>query len=71
LILGGLFGFGDRVEQDLLTERLLARNHDLGAVLVVVETTLALEVLTSIRRAGADIILTYHAKDMAKILGKG
>ena len=35
------------------------------------ETTLALEVLTSIRRAGADIILTYHAKDMAKILGKG
>jgi porphobilinogen synthase len=28
-----------------------------------------LEVLTSIRRAGADVILTYHAKDAAKLLG--
>ena len=28
-----------------------------------------LEVLTSIRRAGADFILTYHAKDAAKLLG--
>ncbi len=27
-----------------------------------------LEVLTSIRRAGADFILTYHAKDAAKVL---
>jgi porphobilinogen synthase len=27
-----------------------------------------LEVLTSIRRAGADFILTYHAKDAAKLL---
>ena len=25
----------------------------------------ALEVLTSIRRAGADLVLTYHAKDAA------
>jgi delta-aminolevulinic acid dehydratase/porphobilinogen synthase len=24
------------------------------------------EILTSIRRAGADIILTYHAKDFAR-----
>ena len=30
-----------------------------------------LEVLTSIRRAGADIILTYFAKDAAKRLGSG
>jgi porphobilinogen synthase len=29
----------------------------------------ALEVLTSIRRAGADLILTYHAKDAADWLG--
>jgi porphobilinogen synthase len=27
-----------------------------------------LEVLTGIQRAGADIILTYHAKDAAKWL---
>ena len=26
---------------------------------------------TSIRRAGADLILTYHAKEMAKLLAKG
>jgi porphobilinogen synthase len=28
-----------------------------------------LEVLTAIRRAGADLILTYHAKDAAELLG--
>jgi len=28
-----------------------------------------LETLTSIRRAGADIILTYFAKDAARLLG--
>jgi len=33
------------------------------------ETRAVLEVLTSIRRAGADFILTYHAKDAAKLLG--
>ncbi len=30
----------------------------------------ALEVLTSIRRAGADVILTYFAKDVAPLLGR-
>ncbi len=30
----------------------------------------ALETLTSIRRAGADVIVTYHAKEIAPILGK-
>jgi porphobilinogen synthase len=30
----------------------------------------ALEVLTSIRRAGADVILTYHAKEVAPLLGR-
>ena len=29
-----------------------------------------LETLTSIRRAGADIILTYHAREAARLLGK-
>jgi porphobilinogen synthase len=29
----------------------------------------ALESLTSIRRAGADVILTYHAKEIAPLLG--
>lgn len=33
------------------------------------ETKVMLEVLTSIKRAGADLILTYFAKDAAKILG--
>ena len=31
----------------------------------LVERTAALEILTGIKRAGADIILTYHAKDAA------
>ena len=33
------------------------------------EKRAALEILTSIQRAGADIILTYHAKDAARWLG--
>ena len=32
------------------------------------ETRLMLETLTCIRRAGADIILTYFAKDAARLL---
>jgi porphobilinogen synthase len=35
------------------------------------ERRVALEILTSIRRAGADIILTYHARDAAKWLKTG
>ncbi len=34
------------------------------------ERRTALEILTGIRRAGADFILTYHAKDAAKWLGE-
>jgi len=30
------------------------------------EKRIVLETLTSIRRAGADVILTYHAKDFAR-----
>ena len=30
-----------------------------------------LETLTSIRRAGADLVLTYHAKEAARLLSKG
>jgi porphobilinogen synthase len=30
------------------------------------EARVVREILTSIRRAGADVILTYHAKDFAK-----
>ena len=30
-----------------------------------------LEILTSIRRAGADLVLTYHAKDAAEWLRSG
>ncbi|MFQ5675005.1 MAG: porphobilinogen synthase [bacterium] len=32
------------------------------------EQSITLEILTSIKRAGADLILTYHAKDVAKWL---
>ena len=32
------------------------------------ERRTVLEILTSIRRAGADLILTYHAKDAAEWL---
>jgi len=31
----------------------------------------ALEVLTAIKRAGADIIITYHAKEAARWLADG
>ncbi len=34
------------------------------------EKQIMIEILTSIKRAGADIIITYFAKDMAKILGR-
>lgn len=33
------------------------------------EERIMMEILTSIKRAGADIILTYHAKDAARALG--
>ena len=33
------------------------------------EKSTVLEILTSMKRAGADIILTYHAKDAAGWLG--
>jgi porphobilinogen synthase len=32
------------------------------------ERATVLEILTSIRRAGADIVITYHAKDAARWL---
>jgi porphobilinogen synthase len=32
------------------------------------EQRATLEVLTNIKRAGADIILSYHAKEVAKML---
>jgi porphobilinogen synthase len=35
------------------------------------ERSVVLEMLTGLKRAGADLILTYHAKDVAKWLGGG
>ncbi|MBE8539866.1 porphobilinogen synthase [Geoglobus acetivorans] len=32
------------------------------------ETSIAYEILTSIKRAGADLIITYHAKEIAEVL---
>lgn len=32
------------------------------------EKEIVLEILTSMKRAGADLIITYHAKDAAKWL---
>lgn len=34
------------------------------------EERVMMEILTSIKRAGADIIITYHALEAAKILNK-
>ena len=34
------------------------------------ERAAVLEALTGIRRAGADIIITYHAKDVARWLNR-
>jgi porphobilinogen synthase len=33
------------------------------------EEKIVLETLTSMKRAGADLIMTYHAKDVARWLG--
>jgi len=41
-----------------------------AAVGALDERTAVLEILTSIRRAGADIVITYHAKDAAQWLQK-
>jgi len=35
------------------------------------EQRIVLEILTAIKRAGADIIITYHAKDVARWLHSG
>ena len=35
------------------------------------ERRVVLEALTGMRRAGADVIITYHAKDAARWLGGG
>ena len=40
------------------------------ATLWIDEKRVVLEILTGIRRAGADIILTYHAKDAARWLAR-
>jgi porphobilinogen synthase len=34
------------------------------------ERKVTLEILTGIKRAGADMILTYHAKDASRWLGE-
>jgi porphobilinogen synthase len=41
---------------------------DAAAAGHVDERAVVLEILTSIRRAGADIVITYHAKDAARWL---
>lgn len=39
-----------------------------GKAGIIDEKKIVLEILTSIKRAGADLVLTYHAKDVAKWL---
>lgn len=41
-----------------------------GALGWIDEGAVMLEILTAIKRAGADIIITYAAKDMARIIGR-
>jgi porphobilinogen synthase len=40
-----------------------------GAAGYIDEQRVTLEILTAIKRAGADIIITYHAKEAARWLG--
>jgi len=35
------------------------------------EKRVVLEAMTAIKRAGADVIITYHAKDVARWLAEG
>jgi porphobilinogen synthase len=35
------------------------------------EEKVMIETLTSIKRAGADMVITYFAKDVAKLINKG
>jgi porphobilinogen synthase len=35
------------------------------------ENRVIMETMLSFKRAGADLILTYHAKDVARLLKKG
>ncbi len=41
-----------------------------GAAGLIDENAVMMELLTGIKRAGADIIITYFAKDVARYLGK-
>ena len=42
---------------------------DLGAFVWLDEERAVMEALTGIKRAGADLIITYHAKDAVRWLG--
>ena len=44
---------------------LKTRSRKEGAAVALDERAAVLEALTGIRRAGADIVITYHAKDVA------
>jgi hypothetical protein len=43
----------------------------LGAVAAPLEDRVVMETMTAFKRAGADLILTYHAKDVARLLRNG
>ena len=53
--------------------RLAARSLDnrIGFLLSRIDGVSTLETLLSIKRAGADLILTYHALEAAALLKKG
>ena len=53
---------------DVKIPKIIKLNIDETKDLSVDEKRAVMEILTAIKRAGADIVLTYHAKDVARWL---
>jgi porphobilinogen synthase len=73
-------GFGDVIAEVKRATRLPVATYNVSGEYAMVKAAAAagyleeraavLEILTSLRRAGADVIVTYHAKDAARWLGQ-
>jgi porphobilinogen synthase len=73
-------GFGDVIAEVKRATRLPVATYNVSGEYAMVKAAAAagyleeraavLEILTSLRRAGADVIVTYHAKDAARWLGR-
>ena len=64
--------FGDLTARDALTDILRKGAQTMLKAAIAngwLDEAVILETLLSIKRAGADLIITYHAKDVAEKLG--